>query len=77
MKSLTSNIYKRTLSFFEIFILIEFSKSFISFNFPYSLALSNGNIFVIHQKGVSICNNNLNKILLNIITFSEDEEIKT
>ena len=73
----STNIYKRILYFFILFILIKLSKSSISFNFPYSLTLSNGNIFVIHQKGVTICDNLLNSILLNVITFSEDEEIKT
>ena len=77
MKSLESYIYKRHMYFLILFILIGFSKSLLSFNFPYGLTLSNGNIFIIHQKGVTICDNHLSTIILNVITFSEDEEIKT
>ena len=76
MKPLT-NIYKRIHNYFILFLLINISESFISFNFLYSFTLSNGNIFVIHQKGVTICDNHLKTILLNVITFSEDEEIIT
>ena len=77
MKSLESYIYKRNIYFLILFILIDFSKSLLSFNFPYGLTLSNGNIFIIHQKGVTICDNHLNEIILNVITFSEEEEITT
>ena len=60
-----------------LIIIIDFSYSYLSFNFPYSLTLANGNIFVIHQKGISICNYRLDTIIENITIFSEDEEIKT
>ena len=75
MKSQTIHIYERILNIFILFILIELSQSFISFNYPYGLTLSNGNILVIHQKGISITNKYSTKILKNVIIFSENEEI--
>ena len=77
MKTLSTYFYKKILSFFILHILIKFSLSFISFNFPYGLTLSNGNNLVIHQKGVTICSKHLTKIIKNVIIFSKDEEIKT
>ena len=57
--------------------LIKITSSYLSFNFPYSLTLANGNIFIIHQNGINICDYHLTTILENITTFSEDEKIKT
>ena len=74
MKPLKS---RKIFSFFILFILINISNSYLSFNFPYSLVLANENILVIHQKGITICNQHLNKVITNVKTFSEDEEIKT
>ena len=67
--------YERMFNYFILIILIKISKSVLSFNFPNSLTLSNGNIFIIHQKGVTISNNHLTTIILNVIAFPEDEEI--
>ena len=74
MKPLAST-YEKMFNYFILIILIKISKSVLSFNFPNSLTLSNGNIFIIHQKGVTICNNHLTTIILNVIAFPEDEEI--
>ena len=60
-----------------LYILIVPLKSFLYFNYPFSLTLSDGNILVIHQKGICICNYHLSEIKQNIKTFSEDEEIRT
>ena len=77
MKFLRKNLYKTILFFVILYILIDLSIPFVSFNYPYALTLSDGNIFVIHQKGVTICNKHLTRILKNVITFPEDEEINT
>ena len=78
MKFLRKNLYKTILFFVILYILIDLSIPFDSFNYPYALTLSDGNIFVIHQKGVTICNKHLTRILKNVenmlyfmITFSE------
>ena len=70
-------IFIKIFQFFTLLLLINISYSYLSFNFPYSLTLANGNIFVIHQKGISICDYHLNEIIENVTSFSGDEEIKT
>ena len=56
-----------------IFILINKNISLISFTYPSSISLSNGNIFIIHKSGISICNSALSEIINNITIFNEDE----
>ena len=55
-------------------IIIKEAYLYISFHFPNSLFLSNGNIFIIHKYGISICNSNLTEIIYNI-TFENDDII--
>ena len=69
--------FRISFYFFILFMIRNPSLSYISFSFPYSLSLSNGNILVIHKTGITICNNLLSKIIKNIITFEEDEQIQT
>ena len=69
--------FKIAFYLFIIFIIRNQILSYISFSFPYALSLSNGNILVIHKTGISICNNLLSKIIKNIITFENDEQIQT
>ena len=40
-----------------------------------SARLQNGNFFFIHQNGVDIVDSDINKIIKNVITFSEEEQI--
>ena len=77
MKTIYFLFFIRYFKFLMLLILIKISSSYLSFNFPYSLTLSNGNIFIIHQNGIDICDYHLTTILENITTFSEDEKIKT
>ena len=53
------------------------SLSYVSFNFPYALSLSNGNILVIHKTGITICDNLLTKIIKNATIFITSEQIET
>ena len=65
---------------FYLFILFSIrnpSLSYVSFNFPYALSLSNGNIFIIHKEGITICDNLLSKIIKNITIFGSSEQIGT
>ena len=49
----------------------------INLRYPHSLYLPNGNIFVIHEKGISIYDHLFTKQIEDVITFSENDEIKT
>ncbi len=73
------NCYNKFGSLFLIilFIMILSINSKISFTYPYSLTLSNGNIFIIHKTGITICDAHYSKIIKNVITFSSSEEIST
>ena len=70
------------INFFEfqifslIIILQIFCKinSITSFDYPYSITLSNDNIFLIQKTGIDIYDESLNK-LNQIIEFSGEEEI--
>ena len=70
------------INFFEvqIFFLITILQSFYginsitSFDYPYSITLSNDNIFLIQRTGIDIYDINLNK-LNQIVEFSGKEEI--
>ena len=72
---LISNIH----IFLYIIFCIQIYKilSEISLRYPYSLYLSNGNIFVIHEKGITIYDHLMTNQIEDVITFSENDEIKT
>ena len=56
---------------------LNFSFSHLSFKYPYSIKLSNGKIFVIHQNGATICNENFTEIIDDTYYFNETQKIKT
>ena len=69
------SVYSK-LFFILIFLLnIHLLISTLSFKFPTSETLANGNIFVIHQDGICICNSDVSRIIKNIYIFNEDEKI--
>ena len=51
--------------------------SYFPLKYPYSLYLSDGNIFVIHQKGISIYDHLFTNKTKDIVTFSKKDQIKT
>ena len=62
---------------FPIFIflhIINQINSLLSYDYPHSLTLSNGNIFLIHQEGIDIYDSSFTKIN-KIIKFSTEEEM--
>ena len=59
------------------FLLINSSFSHLSFKFPYAFKLKNKNIFVIHQLGISICDNDFKEIIRNEEIFPDSERITT
>ena len=62
-----------------IFIFFSFfSKIFsIYFTFPTSTTLINGNIFIIHKYGISICDSELTTIIKNVTIFDQANQLKT
>ena len=70
-------------SYFSIKILLTvyiflsmFSKGFnIDFTFPNAITLKNGNIFIIHKNGVSICNSSYSEIIEEVYVFGNTEKI--
>ena len=69
--------FRITFYLFILFIIRNQTLSYVTFSFPYSLSLSNGNILVIHKTGITICNHLLSKIIKNVIIFENDEQIQT
>ena len=64
------------LLYIIIFLLnISQITSFISFTYPTAVTLKNGNIFVIHKYGVSICDNSFITIINNITIFPAEGQI--
>lgn len=66
---------KLCIFFVVLHILIIKTNSLINFIYPYSFTLTNGNIFIIHKTGITICNGYYSKIISNVLTFSANEEI--
>ena len=65
--------------FFTILFILNFSItiSTLSFEFPTAVTLNNGNIFVIHKTGVSVCDPSFETKKENIITFTSGNQISS
>ena len=71
---MTNKWYINKIFFF--YILFAFITSIIctlSFSYPNSVPLSDGNILIIHKLGITICNSNLSEIITNVTNFTNDE----
>ena len=69
---------KRNIFFLIILIIpINFSSSYLAFQFPYAFKLNNRNILVIHQLGVTICDETFTESIKRVVTFSDSEKITT
>ena len=68
----SKKIYNIFRFFLLFFLIIKQSKSSDSpsINFPYSIILSNDNIFVIHENGVSIYDSTFSNLISNEVIFS-------
>ena len=69
------NCKTKIIFLFVLCLAIHPSISTVSFIYPYSLSLSDTNILIIHKFGISICDALVSKIVNNVISFSEDEQI--
>ena len=58
-----------------IFYIKIFSIFTISLKYPYSFYLSNGNIFIIYEKGISIYDHLFTEKIKNVTSFPSDEII--
>ena len=59
-----------------LLFLINFSKNTqLSFTFPTATTLNDGNIFIIHKTGITICDSNLSIKIRDVDIFSEDKQI--
>ena len=63
----TNNLFiiKKILFLSSFFFIFKTVLS-LYFNFPTSIQLKNGNIFIIHQNGISITDSNFTKIIINV-----------
>ena len=71
------NFKIRIFQLILIIILIHFSSSYFIFNYSTSIKLYTSNIFVIHQLGVSFCNENLTDIISDEVVFDESSRIES
>ena len=49
--------------------------SSLSFSYPNAVTLNNGNYFIIHKYGITICDSSFSKIVSNVTIFSDAELI--
>ena len=75
-----NNFFYNLNFIFDILIFLSFFKMY-NFNFglkyPLSITLLNGNIFIIHEKGIDIYNSSLNSKVNNVLNFSEADYINS
>ena len=62
--------------YFIFNIIINRISSSVSFKYPYCFYLSNENIFVIHEKGITICDHLFNETIEEVVTFSKNDTIE-
>ena len=84
-KHKTNKIYNKSIyinNFLYLFDILLFllilglyNSSEIFFNYPQSITLLNGNIFIIHQKGIDIYDSNLTNKIGESITFDDADII--
>ena len=59
--------------FVILFLLLIYKISSLYFAYPTAITLKNGNIFIVHQDGITICDANFTKIIKNVTTFSSNK----
>ena len=74
-KNFLYNFFVFFLLFFFLFKQIKSSNYIPYINYPFALILSNDNIFIIHQNGVSIYDSTFSNLISDEIVFSDTEKI--
>ena len=78
MVDYTEFIFQRKIFLSIILItLINSSYSYLAFKYPYAFKLNNKNIFVIHELGITICDQTFTQSIDRVVTFSDSEKINT
>lgn len=76
MNAISFCLIKKYFFIIIIFLLIQHIFSTLSFSYPTSIILENGDIFVIHKTGITITDPTYSQIKSNVRDFSyEDEQI--
>ena len=71
MKCISFNLIFFILFFIELNII----NSTLSFSYPTSVTLTNGNILVVEKNGIYICNPTMETIIKTAFTFIEEDQI--
>ena len=77
MKDFIASFFLKNFNIMIFYALINLVYNSLYFKFPYAIQLDNNNIFVIHQEGVTICNENFTESIERVITFCGNERITT
>ena len=68
---------KKIFSIIILITLLNSSCSYLAFKYPYAIKLNNKNIFVIHELGITICDETFTESIDRVVTFSESEQINS
>ena len=71
------NLLKHYFFLLAFINITKLSQSFLYFKYPYAFTIKDRNIFVIHEEGVSICDQTFKRIIRYEITFEEEEKINS
>ena len=62
----------------SFFILIKYINNTLYFSYPTAITLNNGNIFIIHKTGITVCDSTFSRIIKYVKNFTTDyEQIST
>ena len=73
------NFIRNGFNFLIIIFILNIYQigSILKFKYPSAITLKNGNIFVIEENGIHICDKSFSEIIETIITFDEEDKIST
>ena len=75
MRDFIDSFFLKKFNIIIFYTLIKLVYNGLYFKFPYAIKLDNNKTFVIHQEGVTICNENFTESIERVITFCENERI--
>ena len=73
------NFIRNGFNFLIIIFILNIYQigSILKFKYPSAITLKNGNIFVIEENGIHICDKSFSEIIKTVITFDEEDKIST
>ena len=63
----------KLLYIFILFLQFLHIHSILSFEYPSAITLINGNIFIIHKFGITICDSSMNTKIKDVVNFSTNQ----